>query len=737
MRGGTTGRSWAVIAIAIATVLVQEIVAEDIPVLCPQPRETRLRAGDPALDLAGGSALRMAAGSAKPVVLAAERLQAAVKRVTDRQGATATLPTIVIGNLEDYRTGDLQNAVVPELLAAADALPAEGYVLRVSASGTTVVGKDVRGTVYGVETLIQLVGRGPRIPALDVRDDPDTAWRLTYCAGGDHLDARIRQIVGLCVAYKLNLIVFENPDFYRLDDPDVKARLLEVFTYCKDMGIEPVPELQSFGWSQCILPLEPLCVEAAPVRDRPFRFGDDDLAQPCARPLAEVAVLNAGLDRADGQQFADWQQDDVGVTIFAADSERGGKCVQIRRTTPGMSRLSQHVRCAANTTYELAVDMKTEAGTDFAAYFEVYGVPRLAHGGEFAAYTHITTTTGWERRSLQFRSGPATELVIYLRVQDGIGTAWFDNVTLRTVADPPLRHVVETPEQPLVVTSPDHTTTYKAGADYDVVPGELRYPFTDAAKPWQIVRRKDGQIKPGQEVLVSCEAAETDDITYCPSEPRTQALMQRAIAETVATFRPRLLHLGHDEPRVINRDTRCRRRGLQAHQLYVDDLRRLCGYVRQADPACRPMIWADPFRVNDKDEVQVAWFSDEKCSLATALRDVPRDVILCPWRYSETDAALLHRDLASLAAAGFEVTASPWYDLANTAAWGRTLLRFRQESPRCLGLFLTTWDDRWDALPFASDLMWGVTRPDLTGGTAMSAAAWRQRYAGFETYRPR
>jgi hypothetical protein len=212
--------------------------------------------------------------------------------------------------------------------------------------------------------------------------------------------------------------------------------------------------------------------------------------------------------------------------------------------------------------------------------------------------------------------------------------------------------------------------------------------------------------------------------------------MRRAIAETVQTFRPRLIHLGHDEPRVINRDGRCRARGLAAHDLYVDDIRRMHQYVQEADPKCRLMIWADAFRVNEAGEVKVAWFSDEKCTLENAVREMPKDIILCPWRYTETDVGFLYRDLASLAAAGFEVTGSPWYDLRNAASWGRAVSRLRAESDRCLGLFLTTWDDRWEALPLTGDLMWTLAKPEFQGDGERLARELEKRYRGFATFTP-
>ncbi len=727
--------SWALVfgAAAIAGVAANA-AADDMPMLCPQPQEAKLLSGAKPLDLSRGASFKVASGVRKPVQLAVERLKLAVGKVANRQQVATAPAEIVVGCLEDLGKGQFRDAVPKDLIEQAAKLPAEGYLIRASGLSAFVVGKDVRGTVYGVETLIQLVRKGPEVPATEIRDFPDMAIRPTYCAGGNRLDDRIRSIVRLCVHYKLNMIVFENAEFYQLDNPEARKGLQEVFKYCEDMGIEPIPELQSFGWAQYVLPIDPLCVEAVPIGDRHFQFGKDDAAEPFYRETKDLTVLNAGLDQAEGNQIVGWEQEDVGTTIFSEVSERGGRCLKIKRDMPGVSRVSQRIKCEPDTCYELQVDMKTELGKNLYAYFEVYGVPTLDRKREFIHYPHVTGTTVWERRSLKFNTGPSREIVIYLRIQEGTGTAWFDNVTIKSARELPMVNVVETPDQPIVVTSMDKKTTYQRGADYEVEAGELRYPYPDDLKPWRLIRKKDGAIAPGQEILVSYEWAEPGDITYCPSEPRTQAIMKKALADTIKVFKPRYIHIGHDEPRVMNRDSRCRSRGMEAHELYVEDINKMYQYVKEADPGCRVMIWADAFRVNEEGAVRVAWYSEEKCLLKDAVKDMPRDIVMCPWRYTETDIDLLYRDLASLAEEGFDVTGAPWYDFKNAAAWGRAVERFRAKSEKCLAIFLTTWDDHWEALPLTADIMWTLSKPGIKGEGAELDRKLRERYDGFETY---
>jgi len=845
--------------------------ATEAPALCPQPQQIRGIPGELEIDVSKGYVLHVASGGSAPVENAAARLVSAIEKAHGVKPVAAADVVIIIGVAGAFR--DAARSVKPPggLLTGAADLPTEGYVLRIARGRAWVIGRDGRGALYGTETLMQLLKAGPEVPALDIRDFPDTPLRMSYVGGGGKLGEGLKRIVRLAVHYKLNMLVFENDAFYHLQDAKVAENVSEVFDYCRSMGIEPVPELQSFGWSQCILPIDPVCVEAELREEQPFVVAEDGFATHNpradrlrnARKRVPLGLANADFEACDGDSVTGWQQDDVGLTIFVEQGPSGGKVLRITREASGMSRIWQTVPCEVNRTYALDVDMKTDAAEGLAAFFEVYAGNKyltayrhidkttdwerrrlVFHSGEgrsltiylriqtgtgtawfdnvscaalpmvefdnggfeksagdalegweqdgpgrttfvedrraggkclritretpgagrawqtiycepdrdyvlevdmkteagegFRAYFEVyggsvvlaaapavTATTGWQRRTLHFFSGTRTVLTAYVRIQDGVGSAWFDNVVCKD-APAPMINVVRTDEMPVVVKSAQGDVVYEQGRDYEIIPGELKYPFKADVEPTRIRIKPAGRLKAGDELRVSYHWAPPKSITYCPSEPRTQAIMKKAVQQTIRLLKPRFVHIGHDEPRVVNRDARCRRRKMKKHELFADDVRRIHGYANEADPEVRLMMWNDALTLNIREEF----------TLEEGTRDIPKDIVICAWQYGAAEAGYLHALMKSFTDLGYQVTGSPWCDATNTRAWGGAVKQLRsQAGDKCLGIFLTTWAGRWDMLVPCSDLMWTLSSPSLEGSPKEIADQVKRLYAGFETVR--
>ena len=85
-------------------------------------------------------------------------------------------------------------------------------------------------------------------------------------------------------------------------------------------------------------------------------------------------------------------------------------------------------------------------------------------------------------------------------------------------------------------------------------------------------------------------------------------------------------------------------------------------------------------------------------------------------------------------AANVSVTVSPWYDLVNTYCWAQAVRRLRAKSGKCHGLFLTTWSNRWQALPLCADLMWTLSSPTFSdvGVPGKLRALLEEAYRGFQ-----
>ena len=714
----TTVRNPTVLSLCVGTILLCapcRTWAQMAP-LCPEPQQLKLLHDRRPLDLSNGCRLKVISPDAGPVRHAVEELRTAAaraSRIAPTDDGSALITVGLLGDA-DFVPGEI-----------AEALPAEGYVLKVADGRAWVLGTDARGTAYGCQTLIQLLRSGKPVPALQIRDWPDTVFRMAYVAGGDTLTEQVRRRIDMAAHYKLNMLVFENSAYFQLDDKQIAAGVQQVFDYCRAVGIEPIPELQSFGWAGHILSWEPLCVEAHPWKDRQYVFGNDDIAAFVTAPGMSLDVVNARFERGEGDSFTGWQQDDVGRTLFEDTGADGGRALRITRTTSGMSRAWQTFACLPNQRYTLDVDVRVQPEGDVYAYYEVY----YGSTGVYVASSAIGdgNEVDWHTKTVVLEPGPSTTMTIFLRVQQGTGTAWFDNVVCRRVQSSPMVNIVRTQELPFEVKSPNGVTLYAEGTDYALLPGdELAYPFEETVKPWRIQRLPDGRIKFGGKVSVSYHnAPRATTGTYCPSEPRTQALMKRAIQQTVEVLRPRFVHIGHDESRRINSDDRCRRRGMKAYEIFADDVRRLYDYARAVDPDVKLMMWADALASDrtlhgvKEGMIDVAHRFNEECTIEQMAELIPTDIIMNCWRYytyrpgSTVEARIdeLHEFLTTRAKAGYAVTGSPWYGIVNTYCWGKATQRMRRESDRPLGIYLTTWAHHWVMLPLASNLMWTLDSP--------------------------
>jgi hypothetical protein len=86
-----------------------------------------------------------------------------------------------------------------KLAEQARGLKDEGYVLRVDATGGAVAGKDAAGLFYGLQTVLQLLGRDEQgrwfLPEVSVRDWPQFPFRIIFHNGrltGDWEQRRVR-----------------------------------------------------------------------------------------------------------------------------------------------------------------------------------------------------------------------------------------------------------------------------------------------------------------------------------------------------------------------------------------------------------------------------------------------------------------------------------------------------------------------------------------------------------------
>jgi hypothetical protein len=171
----------------------------------------------------------------------------------------------------------------------------ESYVLTCSESGVRLVSPTEQGAFYGMMAIPELLDRTPggkwQLIAAKLEDAPQLPFRATYMAGlPTHRAERLvwcERLAGL----RLNAVVFEDDIWWDLDNEESRRAAQEAFEDFRSYGLEPIPELQSFGWAHIVLARDPMVAEGTWVqRERLVLKGEEPVALAHANVLRTEAT---------------------------------------------------------------------------------------------------------------------------------------------------------------------------------------------------------------------------------------------------------------------------------------------------------------------------------------------------------------------------------------------------------------------------------------------------------------
>lgn len=263
------------------------------------------------------------------------------------------------------------------------------------------------------------------------------------------------------------------------------------------------------------------------------------------------------------------------------------------------------------------------------------------------------------------------------------------------------RNVLDLPNCPMVVKDASTGRTYARDVDYAIERGELKSKYQATNKPWRIARLATGHISPDATLFITYGYVAPHSESYCPSEPRVREIAGKAIRQTMVMVKPRFIHLGHDEIRVLGQYPRCRSRGISNAELLADDLKFLRDQVQQADPDCRMMIWADVLDLHQ-----------HAAGLSTvgAINLIPRDIVLCHWWYLDGYEQWMHANMEHTRRRGIASMGTVWYQKSNAMEWMKTLPENNRWNQTALGVILAPWPDKskpiWQNLAFVGRQAW-------------------------------
>ncbi len=154
---------------------------------------------------------------------------------------------------------------------------------------------------------------------------------------------------------------------------------------------------------------------------------------------------------------------------------------------------------------------------------------------------------------------------------------------------------------------------------------------------------------------------------YNPLNPRVYEVLFPILDEAVKLFRPRYLHIGHDEVRnVVPFPFSAEGKRLGFGELFVRDTLAIHEFLKGRGVGT--MMWGDVLLTNE---------------FAREIERLPREIVMVDWQYQE---ASRYPSLGRFKQWGFPTIAATWWKPENIA-------RFAQEGDRqdVLGMLRTTW----------------------------------------------
>ncbi|MBU4305739.1 MAG: family 20 glycosylhydrolase [Candidatus Omnitrophica bacterium] len=617
-------------------------------------------------------------------------------------------------------------------LRITDKIGKEGYVLEVFPSSIVITAHTSAGVFYGVQALLQLMevnGNVISIPGVKIVDYPDTAIRAVHMLDLQGSLNELKEKLDFIAGLRINTVIFSEQAFWKLEKDNLQpgrensSFLQELFAYCRERHIEPIPELQSFGVALTILQKDPHAAEGIWVQDEPFKW-INNMAVPVKS--SEVFLENSGFEIGGvagipagwtfGNEYGrnDWCRDKT--------SAYEGRCsVMINVPSPlnisSNTLQSKLIMVDRDTAYTLSFyAKKREVNTAVDRGFAIR-IFQYDRSGNFLVENYLPlqyANTSWEKLEFNFVTRPDTaKIYIGASIIDGYGTVWLDEFKLKRM-NGELVNVIRTESSNISITDSAKTKIYTEGKDYRVFDGEIKHPyFVNYNRPARIERLETGKINENEPVLISYDFVlrfhpATWMTPYCPSEPRTYKIFFKTVNDIIHLLKPNYIAIGHDDIYGIGRDSRCKKRNMTLDKLLSEDINKLNDYIHTIDSNVKMMVWDDmfnPWHTGGKNNFQMHYggLPGKSCN---AINLISKDIILMTWWFDSNDHMNKMKNTPDcFKSKGFSYLVTGWKDKKNIKNW----IRIVKDNEECKGIIVTTWDG-WDnnieGIEYTAKLSW-------------------------------
>ena len=486
----------------------------------------------------------------------------------------------------------------------------------------------------------------------------------------DELDAVFRRASN--AGY--NGVLLDDSKFGRLDEMGQHyfQNVARVKAIASRDKLEIVPAVFPIGYSEGLLAHNPNLVEGLPVKGALFVVSNGVAHQAADPPVA--------LRGADFHDLSQWTFHDDNII------PDGGA---VRVTAPGghNARIMQRVRVHPFRQYHISVEVKTDRFSGTPEVKVLTGTGRSLNYADL----NVGGTQDWAVRNVIFNSLDNDEVSIYLGCWDGrTGSLWWRHPRIEETA---LVNLLRRDGAPLDVQTVDgrHLTE---GRDFQKVidPRMGTIPWPGAYEVWHQPPLIHTSMPDGTRLRVSFYHTITfngGQVTICPSEPETVALLRNQARRMHAAWGARGYFMSHDEIRLMNWDQSCEQRHMDAGAILADNVRTCIGILREVNPGGDIYVWSDMFDPNHNAHANYYLVHGD---LSGSWRGLDKDVIVVPWYFDRRVESMKW-----FAGLGNRMLIAGYYD-GRPERIRQWLDAAKEANANVIGVMYTTWKHQYGDL---------------------------------------
>jgi hypothetical protein len=471
---------------------------------------------------------------------------------------------------------------------------------------------------------------------------------------------------------------------------------------CDELGLEIVPCVASFGYSEGIYTHNANLMEGLPARDMPLRVkGDFARAEGTSHPQ-----LRGTFEEAKGDQFSGWSfQDAPGEGTFRDAQVKRSGASSLRIGKPGgqkakQLRISKNLNVRKFTQFHMSAWIKTDGLTNH-ANLRLFA---LGADGRVLAHQNIgaKATQDWTRHDVMFNSLENEALHVYVGVWgETKGQAWVDDMTC---VEAPFVNLVRRPGCPVELKTKSGRAL-KEERDFETIVDRRMHDrlaegvFEVAGEPPAVKLLPAAKLADGDVVLASYHHAVSiydGQVPASLSEEESFEVVRKQLVAVKKLLDPKRMFLSHDEIRVANWSATEMPANRSAGELLAENVRRCEKLCREVQPGVDLCIWNDMF--DPHHNAKAPPFYLVRGTLEGSWEGLSRETVIINWNQQNAKSAKFFADR------GHSQILAAYYDapVGQIRDW-----LDQTKGMNVTGVMYTTWQDNYGELEAFAKAAWG------------------------------